>query len=470
MSPFLKQPYTDSKIASKPAFTTYAFTTPAFKTNGGTRLWILIVLALAVLGAGLYFFVLRDNSQPAPMVLTEKITVGEFVRDVTGTGTVEAKKLQLINFATAGTVAEILVIEGDTVTEGQVLARLDDSALKRELADKETSLESANAQLRQTLAKSNVDSLSLQGDIQGSSHTLAKAQQTLSDAQQALATGEALFSAGGMSKNEVDSYKNAVAQARRDIEQAQLTRQTVIARQASLGELQEANRIASSADVSRLETAITNLKKQVEDAELKAVFDGVISRIDFQVGDEVGAGKGLELVDNSELRITVKVNENRALELQEGQKATIIPDAANRFKLPAILTRVSPIAIRSGESAQVSSEFRFTEDADLKQIRAGFTVTAKIHVNTIDDAMLIPLEAISEDDDKNWLYKVVEGIEGDESTNTIKKINVELLDRNVSFAAISSDELKEGDNIVLTNLEALSDGDAVSVQPSRNSN
>ena len=137
----------------------------------------------------------KDNGPDAPMVLTEKITVGEFVRDITGTGTVEAKKLQLINFATQGTVAEILVIEGDTVTEGQVLARLDDSALKRELVDKETSLESANAQLRQTVAKSNVDSLSLESDIQSSSNTLARAQQALIDAQETLTTGEALFTA-----------------------------------------------------------------------------------------------------------------------------------------------------------------------------------------------------------------------------------------------------------------------------------
>jgi len=81
--------------------------------------------------------------------------------------------------------------------------------------------------------------------------------------------------------------------------------------------------------------------------------------------------------------------------------------------------------------------------------------------------MLIPLEAISEEDNESWLYKVMEG---DEGINTVEKIEVDLIDRNVSYAAIESADLTEGDNIVITNLEALTDGDAVNIQNFEDSN
>ena len=63
--------------------------------------------------------------------------------------TAAAQSLDLI-FSATGTVKEVLVKEGDQVTAGQTLARLDDAALQAQLVNAQAALVAAQAKLTQT--------------------------------------------------------------------------------------------------------------------------------------------------------------------------------------------------------------------------------------------------------------------------------------------------------------------------------
>jgi multidrug efflux pump subunit AcrA (membrane-fusion protein) len=85
-----------------------------------------------------------------------------------------------------------------------------------------------------------------------------------------------------------------------------------------------------------------------------------------------------------------------------------------------------------------------------------------VTVNALENVLLVPLEAVSEEDDESFVYKVVERQAGQ---GTVEKVPVKVLDRNATLAATQSDALKADDLIAVINLEELKAGDAVTYDP-----
>ena len=94
------------------------------------RRWWLPVGALAVVLAGLYFFVLKPNRAPAglaaatPEYLAETASTGTFVGEVSVSGTTAAASLATVEVPNASTVASVSVALGDHVADGGKLATL----------------------------------------------------------------------------------------------------------------------------------------------------------------------------------------------------------------------------------------------------------------------------------------------------------------------------------------------------------
>lgn len=82
-------------------------------------------------------------TQPTPAIAIPTV---ELSLGVSGTGVVLANQSSDLVFQVQGTVNEVLVEEGDVVTKGQVLARLDTRLFDQQLQQAQAQLESAQAQ------------------------------------------------------------------------------------------------------------------------------------------------------------------------------------------------------------------------------------------------------------------------------------------------------------------------------------
>ena len=111
-----------------------------------SRLPLILVLAALAVGGG--WFWLHNGATPVTVTLPHR---GAAVEAIYATGTVEAEKWARIASVVPGRIAEILAFEGDTVREGQPLARLDD----REARARVSELEAKAAYWREEMARSS---------------------------------------------------------------------------------------------------------------------------------------------------------------------------------------------------------------------------------------------------------------------------------------------------------------------------
>ncbi len=418
---------------------------------------LIALAAVAVAGTALW----NASRAPTPLAtLVEPLAVGPFVREVTGTGFVEAVRERALSFPTGGTVAEVAVAEGSRVDAGETLARLDSAALERELTSVRSALTSAQADRERLAAQQGVDRLDLEAAVAQAVDQQARAATTLADAERALETVGRLFAAGAASRDEVRGAESALDTARRAGTQADLGVETARSRLANLDQLAAAQRASSAAQVAQLETQLANLEARRTDTTIVAPFAGVVTAVNVKSGDLVGTQPVLTLADTSLLRVRGRFDENRAVELAVGQPAVVVPDADATRRLAARIERISPVAVREGGSAQVTVDLAFDPEValDAALARPGYTVTVRVRVRELDDALLMPLEAITESDGQSFVLRVERG-EGD--VGTASRVPVTVLERNPTVAAVEGD-LRPGDLIAVINLDAIDDGDAVS--------
>ena len=260
--------------------------------RGAARRWLLTIVAVVVIAGVAFAFLRRSSGPQGARTAVERVTVGEFTRDVSGTGVVEAAQERTLTFGMSGTVAEIPVEEGARVEAGTVLARLDTAALERDLASNQASLASAQADARRLAAQQRVDELDTASGVDTAKSSLENAREALREAQTSLSTTQRLFDAGATSQSDLTAAQDAAAQAQRAVSQAEAALQTAESRNASFAQLSDAQTSSSEATIAGLETTIANLQENLGEATLTAPFAGVVSSIGFDVGDQVSAAGG----------------------------------------------------------------------------------------------------------------------------------------------------------------------------------
>ncbi|MFH1887527.1 MAG: biotin/lipoyl-binding protein, partial [Pseudomonadota bacterium] len=121
------------------------------------RRWLLVILVLVLAGAGLaaarHF---QPPKETGPTYETMEARRGDLVVTVTATGQVEPLNTVQVGTEVSGTVATVEVDYNDSVTRGQVLARLDTARLAAQLAQSRAAVNSARANRAQARAQALV--------------------------------------------------------------------------------------------------------------------------------------------------------------------------------------------------------------------------------------------------------------------------------------------------------------------------
>ena len=249
----------------------------------------------------------------------------------------------------AGRIAEILVNEGDFVTAGQVVARMDTAVLEAQLAQ-------AKAQLRQTQNAQNTAGLTV--TLRESEKVTAKATVDQRQAEVTAATRrfnrtENLAKSDVLTPQELDDDRATKQSAQAALAAAQ---SQVIAAEAAI-QAAKSQVIEAESAVEAAKAAVDALTADIRDSQLTAPRSGRVQFRVAQAGEVLGAGGTvLNLVDLGDVYMTFFLPTRMAGRVALGAEARLVLDAWPQFVIPAQVSFVANVAQFTPKTVETASE------------------------------------------------------------------------------------------------------------------
>lgn len=330
------------------------------------KLWIPIVLVGAAAGVG--WFLLGDSgaSTDAPRQRAIPVKKGVLVETAAASGTIEPDTQVEVKSRTSGEVVEILAKEGQRVNQGDVLVRLDPVDAERELEGKRIALRKLEAQLEQARASLKVAEL--------------QASEKRANAK-VVAEGEKLGVVAGTSKRTATS-------------EASVASATVTQRKADI--------VGVEASIEAARVDVQLAERRVKETTIVAPFSGTVLAVNVEIGTivssaltNVSGGSGIvTLADLSDLRVVGQIDEAQIGKVGAGQEVAVRVDAYPDRAFEGRVERVSPLGVATSNVVTFDVEIVVT-DAHKDLLRSGMSADVEITTKMTDEALLVPLAAIS---------------------------------------------------------------------------
>jgi HlyD family secretion protein len=298
-----------------------------------TRMMIIIAIAVAVAA----FVGWKVFSRPG---LPDGIAAGN--------GRLEANEL-FISSKFPGRIEEVLVNEGDTVSPGQVVARLDTEELEANLRQAEAQI--SEAQQTEKAALADVGTKRAQVDMR--SAQIAAKQADFNYASQQYSRSQGLVKTGAVSQQEAQLDNSTMLSTRAQVASS---RADLAAAQADLAQAQATvGRTGSTIQAAQADA--DRIRAQIKDSVLVAPIRGRIERRLAEAGEVVSAGgRVYSLVDLSDVYMYVFLPERVTGKLKMGSEARIVLDAAPQYPIRAFVSYVSPTAQFTPKTVETAEE------------------------------------------------------------------------------------------------------------------
>ena len=442
----------------------------------GGGVLVVIILAAVILPAVL------GNGEEAVEVSYGEVTRGALTETIDVVGTLEAVPAASLSWQSGGIVAGFEVQVGDQVSKGDVLMTLTDESLESTILEAQSSLLEAQTELEnlmsansdlytaaQTLADAEYELIQYKSDrdyynVNGASdEAIDAAREAYNEARRVTWEKEAAYDA--LSDLEVDDPERMAAYEERKaaIEAENKALRNInyilgatfsygvetnfIEYDAALAAVEEArvayNRYLDQSDeIAAAEAAVQALENTINTSKIVAPFEGTITSVSAVAGSLVSSGDtalGISNLDN--LMVEVSISEVDINKVQVGQRAVITFDAITNKEYAGYVESISSSGGEDDNGVVQFSVWVKVEDAD-EQVRPGFTSVVSIITSEVEDALLVPYDAVVSRDGS---YMVVLANE-DGSTELVP---VEVGAISDLYAEITSGDIQEGDQVVI---------------------
>jgi HlyD family secretion protein len=315
--------------------------------------WIVILLTLALLGGGLYWWLGRSD----PVAVSVKTVAYGAVEDTvanTRAGTIKACRRAGISPRVGGQIDIMPVKEGDQVVQGQILMEFWNADQRAQVQLAQSELKSTRAKAEQTCVLAEV------------AEREARRLQQLK--QQNLAAEEAVDKADG----EARAQRAACSAARASIQVSQ----------------------------AKLDVA----QAALNETRLKAPFAGIVAEVNGEVGEFVTPSPvgiptppAVDLMDMSCIYVSAPIDEVDAPGIEVGMPARIALDAFSDQEFEGRVRRIAPYVMDLEKQARtVDVEVDFLNPDACDCLLPGYSADIEIILKKQTDVLRVPTEAILE--------------------------------------------------------------------------
>ena len=316
--------------------------------------WLWIGLAVALVVLIVVVNVARSTQGKVTAVQLARVRLEDITSQVRAPGKIEAKTQVKVSADIMGKIVVLAVKEGDRVRKGQLMLQLDDTQYRALHEQAKAMASAARSTLRQT-------------------------EQSLRVTEANFKRQQALFAQKLLSDAEWDQANTAMEQSRSAAQNAR-------------------------EDVARTGAMVTAAADNVRKTRFVAPFDGVVSALNVEAGENVITGTmnnpGTEILvvsDLSRMLVRADVDETDVVDMKLGHKAKITVDALPDTSFEGTVTEIGNTAKRSLTSAvegQTNFEVKVVFDTDVPQVRPGMTADVDIQTGTHKKTLGVPIQAV----------------------------------------------------------------------------
>ena len=379
--------------------------------------WLVVPVLLLAAGGGWWWWAGPSGIAAVRTAARETTVAPADTAVLNASGYVAARRRATVSSKVTGKLIAVAVEveEGMAVREGQVLARLDDSTVRSQLALAETRLGAS----RQVTAEQEV--------------RLREAELTLARTRRLVEEGVVGTADLDADTAEVDSLAARIA--------------------------------LSQGQVVVAEREIDVYRTQLDDMVIRAPFDGVAISKDAEEGEmisPVSAGGGFTrtgvctLVDMASLEAEVDVNESYINRVRDGQRIVANLDAYPDWDIPGAVITTVPAADRQRATVLVRIAFDELDPRILPDmgVSVAFLEDAPPEPRAGTTRLLIPAGAARSQDDRDILYVV----RGDLLERRAVRLGTTVGNQVEIVAGLTA-----GERVVVAGPADLADGDRVTV-------
>lgn len=412
--------------------------------------WVIGLLAAGVLAIGSTTYLIVNRATPKLDIaeLTVPVESKNVSLRITASGQVVPVQSVNLSPKTSGTLKELLVEQGDSVEQGQIVARMDDANLQAQLLQSRANLAQAQAKLDQARAGSRPE------EIEQSKARLKQAEAQLAQARagsrsEEIAQAQAQVDAAAsrvnltnarVQRNRKLAEQGAIAQdtldevladdssARATLQESQRrllqfqngSRSEEIAlRQAAVAEARLALRQLQNGtrpeEIAQAQAAVASsvgqlkgVQVQLEDTIIRAPFSGIVTQKYATVGAFVtpttSASSTASATSSSivaiarGVEIVAQVPEVDVGQIKQGQPVEIVADAYPDQVFKGHVRLIAPEAVV--EQNVTSFQVRVAIDTGKNELRSGMNVDVTFLGEALQDALMVPTVAIVTEEGK----------------------------------------------------------------------
>ncbi|MBN2615415.1 MAG: efflux RND transporter periplasmic adaptor subunit [Bacteroidales bacterium] len=348
-------------------------------TKSGKKYLLFSIIAV-VLIIIVVLVVKKSKSKEAQKVSVEKVEKRTLIQTVSANGQIEPAVNVKISPYISGEVVNLYVKEGDYVTKGQKLAKIDPKIYISAYQQSKASTETAKANQANMKAK------------------LSEAQAQFIKAQLDYNRSEKLWKSNVISASDYDAAKANFSVAKSTVKGT------------------EESYKASQFQVKNAEAQLQQAEDNLNRTTIYAPNNGTVSQLNVEVGERVtGASQfssGTEIMSIANLDVmeaTVEVNENDIVQVALNDTAIIEVDAYLDHPFKGIVTQIATSANTTGTSVDQVTNFdvkirilksSYTDLIKPKNpipspFRPGMSATVDIQTQRADNVLSVPIQAVT---------------------------------------------------------------------------
>jgi HlyD family secretion protein len=281
--------------------------------------------------------------------------------NVQGTGAAYAASTKEIMPSNNGTLGDLSVKVGDTVTAGQKL-----------FTSTNEDLNAAVITAQNNVTDANINLTSSQNDLTAKQNALAAAQAAAASGTAANETSQG----NSQSSKSIEDYKLEVEKAKLTVEQNKLK-------------------------VTNAKNNLTKAKDSVAKMAVTAPIGGIVTAVNNTNGDSVQTAKSvLTIVDMSTMKIKIAVDELDIEKMKLGQKAQIKFDAIKDKTYEGAVETIAQVGTTQNNVTTYDVIVAVTNPQGIK---LGMNANVTIKVESKENALVIPAEALVESNGKKYV-------------------------------------------------------------------